>query len=254
MVILKNDKETFDHGDFVETLYKNKKTDCILYSKEGMKFEIHKEILYQTKLMKNILLDTNSLCCREMEIFCPCTEDDLENMINFFYKGTISYSKQINVVKFIDNVNKIFGFPEKSISIKDASTNLAIKEEFENIDEKHVEIFDEERNVDNTNTIFISLSPNNERTERDPLISEDFGDNDEMIFPLKSKKHNSTKRKRKENLYSHGTDFHKAKKPSQFTCEGIYHRLPQIIHLESYLSSKALLCQSSRTVNILFLD
>ena len=249
MVILKNDKETFDHADFVDLLYKNKKTDCILYSKEGIRFAIHKEILYQTKLMKNISLDTNNLCCREVEIFCPCAEDELENMINFFYKGTITYREHINVVNFIDNVNKIFGFPEKSISVIDTSTNLAMKEEFEILDEKHVEIFDEEKNVDNTNTIFLPSSPNDERFERDPLISEDFGNNNEIIIPLKSKKHNSTKRKRKFN--SPGTDFHRAKKLSQFTCKGIYHRLPQIIHPDSYLSIKALHYQSSSIVYIL---
>ena len=145
----------------------------------------------------------------------------------------MSYRKHINAVNFIDNVNKIFGFPEKSISIIDTSTNLAMKEEFEIIDEKHVEIFDEEKNVDNTNTIFIPLSPNDERSERDPLTSEDFGNNDEIVIPLKSKKQNSTKRKKKSN--SHGTDFHKAKKLSQFTRKGIY-----IGYLKSFILTATL--------------
>ena len=54
-------------------------------------------------------------------------------MVNFLYTGTISYEKQINVVKFIDNLTKIFGFPEKIFSVEErsipttAATNLDIK-------------------------------------------------------------------------------------------------------------------------------
>ena len=38
----------FDHSDFIESFLQNKEPDCILFSKEGIKFDIHKELLYQT--------------------------------------------------------------------------------------------------------------------------------------------------------------------------------------------------------------
>ncbi len=78
MVILKNDIHTFEHNGFVESFLKDKETDCTLYSKEGMKFSIHQEIFCHTELIRNILKSANNMCCGEIEIFCPCSEDELK--------------------------------------------------------------------------------------------------------------------------------------------------------------------------------
>ena len=83
MVILKNNVEIFDHHGFIQSYLKCKEPDCILYSKEGMKFKVHKEIFYFSKLMKNIFLDIKDTCCREVEVFCPCSESELESIVNF---------------------------------------------------------------------------------------------------------------------------------------------------------------------------
>ena len=50
MVILKNNVEIFDHHGFIQSYLKCKEPDCILYSEEGMKFKVHKEIFYFSKL------------------------------------------------------------------------------------------------------------------------------------------------------------------------------------------------------------
>ena len=38
---------------------KKKPTDCVLYSEEGAKFKAHKEMLIQTKFMRDVLASTN---------------------------------------------------------------------------------------------------------------------------------------------------------------------------------------------------
>ena len=68
MVFLRSDVQTFDHQEFIESFLQNKEPDCILYSREGTKFDIHKEILLQSQLMKNILLYERNICCQNMEM------------------------------------------------------------------------------------------------------------------------------------------------------------------------------------------
>ena len=121
MITLKNDEQLFEHDTFMESYLKKEEPDCILYSKEGIKFNIHKEILYQTKLMKNILLSGHSVCCQNIEIFCPCSENELESVLNFLYNGTNSYNEKTEVTQILDHLIKIFGFPKKLFSVEDCS-------------------------------------------------------------------------------------------------------------------------------------
>ena len=77
MVLLKNEEQTFDRHIFLDSFLKKKEDGCILYSEKGQKFNIHKEILYQTKFMRNILQSASNSCCKSIEIFCPCSDEDL---------------------------------------------------------------------------------------------------------------------------------------------------------------------------------
>lgn len=149
MVILKNNTQSFDHNS-LELYLKSKETDCFLYSREGVKFKIHKEILYYTKLMRNILHSTKNYCCKEIEIFCPCSKDELESMVNFLYTGTFSSDKQISVTELNSNLTKILGFPKNVFCVQDQT-----------------EI------VDDTNTVFIPLNPEEDNSDNDPLTSLD---------------------------------------------------------------------------------
>ena len=54
-VTLTNTELLFQDATFLDTFFKNEETDCILYSREGIKFNIHKEILYQAKMMRSIV-------------------------------------------------------------------------------------------------------------------------------------------------------------------------------------------------------
>ena len=102
--------------NFINSFYKKKPTNCILYSKEGCRFMIHKEILGQTKLLRSILTSAKGFCCEDLEIFCPCSKDELKDMIGFFYEGRIQCNADTDhFVKILENLTKIFGFPKEFV-------------------------------------------------------------------------------------------------------------------------------------------
>ena len=113
MLKLRNSINLFGDDDLFETLSKFKEADCILYSEEGTKVKIHKEILCQTRFMKNVLLKANRFCCGNTEIFCPCPTDELEVMVKFLYSGKISLENEPEMIRIQENLTKLFGFDEK---------------------------------------------------------------------------------------------------------------------------------------------
>ena len=135
MVYLRNNIQTFDHHEFIESFLQNRKTDCILYSREGTKYDVHKEILFPTILMKNILsTDSNIGCCQNLEIFCPCPANELESMLKLLYGGSIFYNSEKEASYIVGNLNKIFGFHENLFSVEHHS-DVEVKEEEHDIEE-----------------------------------------------------------------------------------------------------------------------
>ena len=86
MVLLQQYGRIFEDDISIESYLRKKDTDCILYSNNGVEFNIHKEILYQTKFMQNILLSAPNTCCGTTEIISPCSEAELDSMVNFLYR------------------------------------------------------------------------------------------------------------------------------------------------------------------------
>ena len=115
MVKFENYNLFFQHDTFMESFLKNKETDCVLYSIEGTKFNIHKEIIFQSKLLRNISLNLHDWCYQNIEIFCPCKEDELESVLNFLYNGTTDFDNERDVLKVLENLRTLFGFPEKLV-------------------------------------------------------------------------------------------------------------------------------------------
>ena len=83
MVLFKNDLQSLDYQELVKSSLMNKDPNCALYSKEGKRFSVHKEILYQTPFMRNIIIGANLSCCGVLEIFCPCSEKTSHNSGHF---------------------------------------------------------------------------------------------------------------------------------------------------------------------------
>ena len=73
----------------IEVYLKLKPPDCSLFSKDYEEIPIHKEILYQTRFMQEILKSLDCCCCK-VEIFCPSlTKHDLEIVVQFLYNGKL---------------------------------------------------------------------------------------------------------------------------------------------------------------------
>ena len=129
MVILRKSVQYYDHHDLIESFLQNKETDCILYSKEGIKFDIHKEILYQTDLMKNLFSSEHSWCCQSIEIFCPCSGNELESFLNFLYNGKIYCNTEKDATIMLGNLTSMFGFPLNLFSVEATSISNQSPEE-----------------------------------------------------------------------------------------------------------------------------
>ena len=94
---------------------KNKSRDCILFSEDGSKFKVHKELFGQTNFLREILSSTKNQCCGTVEIFCPCSKDELSSLVNFLYDGEIHCKEESESLKIIENLQNIFGFPKNLV-------------------------------------------------------------------------------------------------------------------------------------------
>ena len=96
---------------YMDLYLKNKSTDCIIYSEDGSKFKVHKELFGQTDFLREILSSTKEHCCGTIEVICPCSKGELSHLVNFLYDGEIHCEKESDALKIIDNLQKIFDFP-----------------------------------------------------------------------------------------------------------------------------------------------
>jgi len=103
--------------DNMDNYLKNKSRDCILYSEDGSKFKVHKELVGQTQFLRKILSSASERCCQTMEVFCPCSKDELNHLVNFLYDGEIHCEEEFDSLKILENLNKIFGF-SKNLTMK----------------------------------------------------------------------------------------------------------------------------------------
>ena len=111
----------------MDSYFKQIPPDCSIYSEDGFEFPIHKELLYQTKLLRHMIENTNTDCCK-IEIMCPSlSKEELETIVNFLYKGKTFCTDQAVAFQVIDNLKHLFGFPSRNFDF-----NGTILEFFEN--------------------------------------------------------------------------------------------------------------------------
>ena len=125
--LMKNDFHGIN-GDFIKSFYSKKQADCILYSNEGSQFEIHKEILCQSKFMCNLLSDSEWFCCQNLEIFLPCSANELKYLVTFLYEGQINCESETNCQQILENLSKIFGFPTETF-VEECQKQFRINED-----------------------------------------------------------------------------------------------------------------------------
>ena len=91
------------YEDYMNTYLKNKSRDCILYSEDGSKFKVHKELFGQTQFLREILSCANERCCGTIDVFCPCSKDELNHLVNFLYDGEIQCEEEFDSLKILEN-------------------------------------------------------------------------------------------------------------------------------------------------------
>ena len=117
----------------IDSYFDSKKPDCSLFSEDGFEFTVHKELLFQTKFMREVIKSSDCCCCK-IEIFFPSlAREELEIMTSFLRNGEITYSDQSVVTKVYSNLTKLFGFP-KSMTFKKTSGLVKEKVTNENYD------------------------------------------------------------------------------------------------------------------------
>ena len=97
----------------MESYFKQNPPDCSLYSEDNFEFPVHKEVLYQTKYLCEIIKNTISeTCCCKIEILCQSiSKEELKIMVDFLYTGNISCDNQTLGFLTCKNLNTMFGFP-----------------------------------------------------------------------------------------------------------------------------------------------
>ena len=113
MCELVNENHISTLEDYQELFFTKKMSDCVLFSEEGTKFEIHKELLSQTQFLRNILVSVQDQCCGIIEILCPCSTKYLEHIVHFLYHGEIRCRNEFESFEILDGLNNIFGFPKQ---------------------------------------------------------------------------------------------------------------------------------------------
>ena len=122
-------KDTMTVVKYMDSQLKLKEPDCSLYSEDGYEIVIHKELLYQTMLMKEMAKSVDC-CCSKIEIFFPSlTKDEIELLVKFLYNGEIICNDKIVACKVLSNLTDILGFPSSMninvIPIKEDETTFA---------------------------------------------------------------------------------------------------------------------------------
>ena len=117
----------------IDSYFDTKKPDCSLFSEDGFEFTVHKELLFQTKFLRELIKNSDCCCCK-IEIFFPSlAREELAIMTSFLCNGEITYSDQSVVTKVYSNLTKLFGFP-KSMTFKKTSGLVKEKVTNENYD------------------------------------------------------------------------------------------------------------------------
>jgi len=119
---------------YLDTYLKNKPADCVLYSEDGTEFKIRKELLSQTKFLRKILSSAKDHCCNIIEILCPCSKEELGRLVEFLYHGKIICDRKNGSFHILENLTKIFGFPNFQFDLPE---NFTCDDEIETLISDH---------------------------------------------------------------------------------------------------------------------
>ena len=110
-------EEPLATAQFLDSYLMQKPPDCSFFTEDGYEIPVHKELLCQTRLMCDIV--RNSDCCKIEIIFSSLLKEELGLMVEFLYKGQISCSDNTVATQVISNLQELLGFPKDMNIITD---------------------------------------------------------------------------------------------------------------------------------------
>ena len=103
-------KEPLVFVNAMESYFKSSPPDCSLFSHDNYGILVHKELMYQTKFMREMIGSVG--IDSKIDVFCPSlSKEELEIIVDFFYNGKIVYKNQTVVSQVSRNLEELFGFP-----------------------------------------------------------------------------------------------------------------------------------------------
>ena len=93
----------------MDSYFKQMPPDCSLFSEDGFEIPVHKELLYQTRYMREMIMNVGFES--KIEVFCPSiSKEELKNIVDFLYCGKFSCKNQSAASETTENLNQLFGF------------------------------------------------------------------------------------------------------------------------------------------------
>merc|ERR1711976_602686 len=110
-----HNKEPMALIDHMELYFKERLPDCSIFSEDKFEIKVHKEVLYQTKYLQEMIKTLNlEPSYEKIEILCPgISKEELEIMVNFLYTGQISSHEETKSYEVCLNLTNLFGFPKE---------------------------------------------------------------------------------------------------------------------------------------------
>ena len=112
----------------MESYFNQNPPDCSLFSQDNFEFPVHKEVLFQTRYLCEMIKNTTSdSCCCKIEILClSISKEVLQIMVDFLYSGKITCDDQKLASQVCKCLNAVFGFP---IIVKEDGESIFIRTE-----------------------------------------------------------------------------------------------------------------------------
>ena len=102
-------KEPMALTNNMESYFKTIPPDCSLFSEGDHEFQIHKELLYQTRYMREMVKSVSS--DSRIKVFCPSlAKEELKTIVDFLYSGKILHPNEIAVSEITKSLQELFGF------------------------------------------------------------------------------------------------------------------------------------------------
>ena len=116
-------KEPLVFVNAMESYFKSSPPDCSLFSHDNYGILVHKELMYQTKFMRE-MIDTVGIDSK-IEVFCPSlSKEELEMIVDFFYNGNMFCTNKAVVSQVSKNLEELFGFPLIQVETSDTKESI----------------------------------------------------------------------------------------------------------------------------------